>query len=337
MALANIKQAQISEGIDLSEDRLADLLNSPGTLTAPDFASEGNHKPRLSDHDVDLSDQNDFRVHSDGEIEELLTPEQLGIEEDEVVSDIPQMNIISINDDDYPETQDHIDFDFELERYPGAEDQEDLEDEEEADPLDNFMEHIQEKFKNVPRHTGKHILGIEKAINHLQDVSKEISEAFQSDTENKLDTDTLEKARDNALMAIDRLEERKTKLENKKFPNRKKKKKATPEEAQIIVKQAFQKLSSVGFGGGVTVTVPLFIHNLAGALINSAVSAGRDIDYEFQKMAEEQKLTTREQTELRALLEHMGQPVRMDRGYNVGEPVDMASADNLEWVQNWPS
>ena len=99
-----------------------------------------------------------------------------------------------------------------------------------------------------------------------------------------------------------------------------------------MVKKA-QKATHVG---GIIVTVPLLISSIARTCINSMVSAGKDIEDVFDKLAKKYDLTSREEMETMQLLADMGYPMRRPRGYLRDEEIDTTSVDNFDWNANYP-
>ncbi len=241
----------------------------------------------------------------------------------------------------------HKEFSFTLPHVPGGEDQTEIEEPEELeveepedkievsnDPwkwnINSFMEWLQSKINNVPRHSGRDTTGLERAIAYLETLNKEISKAVRMDIDNVLDVDSIEKARDEIHNGIERLEERLDKIKSTKYPSKNKKKKSAEEESEGLVKEA-QKAATF------QVNVSLFISHIARICINSMVSAGHDIEKVFQKLVKKYDLTKREQAEVMQLLQDMGYPVRRDRGFLLDEEIDPTSSDNFDWNANYPA
>lgn len=238
------------------------------------------------------------------------------------------------------------DVEFHLELLPGAEEDEfpaEIEVEEpekieisEPDPWDwqsrglkNFLAWLTQMSASVPRHSGRDISGVERAIAYLEMVRSTISKAVRSDLRDELDVAKIENVRDEIQNGIDRLEARKEQIEKAKRPRKKK-----GESEDLLVKNA-QKIS--GVQGRVIVTVPLLISSLARACINGSVSAGHDIEDSFKKLADKYKLNDREKTELKQLIEDMGYAVRRDRGLGLDDDFDPQSSDNVDWAANYPA
>lgn len=237
---------------------------------------------------------------------------------------------------------------FELSAVPGGEFQDDIEepseieveDEEvevEGDPwkwtVSNFLGWLQEKMSGIPRHSGRDSAGIERAIAYLEQLDREISRAVRSDLNNEIAIDAVEKARDEIHKGLDRLHDRLDKIMDAKYPKRKgNKKKNADGQNDGMIKEA----SKGAYYGKIVVTVPLLISGIARACINSMVSAGKDIEDEFQKLAKQYNLDNREEFMLYQALSDMGYPVRRPRGTELNEEVDTSSTENTGWIAQYP-
>jgi hypothetical protein len=286
---------------------------------------------------VEADDLNDLRLDLE------MMPESL--EEEDFFSDGGEISgeiNIEVGDDDVV----HKEFSFTLPHVPGGDDQTEIVEPEEIeveepeedievsnDPwkwkINSFMDWLQAKINNVPRHSGRDTTGLERAIAYLETLNREISKAVRMDIDNVLDVDSIEKAREEIHRGIERLEERLDKVKSTKYPGKNKKKKAEG-ESEGLVKEA-QKAASF------TINVPLFISHIARVCINSMVSAGHDIEQSFKKLAKKYDLSKREQVEVMQLLQDMGYPVRRDRGFALDEDIDTTSSDNFDWAANYPA
>ncbi|HVI40982.1 MAG TPA: hypothetical protein VM577_10000 [Anaerovoracaceae bacterium] len=238
-------------------------------------------------------------------------------------------------------------FSFTLPKVPGGDDQDDIDEPAEIiveepkevevsdDPrrwtVASFMTWLHNMMNNIPRHTGRDVVGCERAIAHLEYLKRECSKAARSDLRGELNIDLLEKARDSIEDGIESLQDRIEKIEASKRPGKKKKKAAEYDE-QGFVKEAGQPRVY-----GVTITVPLLISSLARSCINGMVSAGHDIEDIYTKLAKEYELTKREKLELIQLLSDMNYPLRRDLGMPLDKPIDYTSTDNVNWAANYPA
>jgi hypothetical protein len=236
-------------------------------------------------------------------------------------------------------------FSFELPLVPGGEYQEDIEpaeieveEDEEIEIVDDprawqissFLDWLSGRMRAVPPHSGRDSVGIERAMAYLEAIDREISKAVRADINGEIDISEVEKARDELYKGLENLQARLEKIQTNKHPKKKRKKKA--DENSDIVKAA-QKATHVG---GIVVTVPLLISSIARTCVNSMVSAGKDIEDVFDKLAEKYELTPREEMETMQLLADMGYYMRRPRGYKRDEEIDFTSPDNFDWMQNFP-
>jgi hypothetical protein len=231
---------------------------------------------------------------------------------------------------------------FDLPSIPGADNQDPFDiqvDEEEdvqvteEDPmkwtLATFPKFLMKMLSAVPRHSGRDIVGVERAIAYMQFLEKEISKAVKMDIHGALPIDELERAKENIFEGVERLQDRLEKLMKSKYPKRKgpgTKKKS--EEDPSLVKNAK--------AGKFIVSVPLFISAVARTCINSMVSAGKDIEDCFEQISKEYELTKREQAEVMQLLADMNFPMRRPRMTPLDKEIDTTSTDNLDYMSNYP-
>lgn len=239
---------------------------------------------------------------------------------------------------------------FVLHNIPGAPEAEDViideneededEEEEEAneeEPItkwkwghDSFIPWLQDMIKNIPQHNGYDTTGLEKAISYFEALDREITKAMRTDYDNLINSAHAEKAREQIESGLERLIDRLDKVKTTKYKRHaKKNSKAWHEQYGIVKEAGTPKIL------GITVTVPLFIARLARVCINGMVSAGHDLEDMFEKLSKEYNLDKRERAELSQLIEDMGYPMRQDRGYPVGEPVDQTRSDNFDWSASY--
>jgi len=248
--------------------------------------------------------------------------------------------VLEIHDTD----QDDDSFEFSLGNIPGAEQDEFVEIEEpqaakekeiELDPwgwddigLDKFFDWLQDRFNKIPKHNGKSISGVERAIKYLEKLEDCISDAMQDDLDGIIDVDKIEEIRDQIDDGIARLEDRLDKLNGSKKSKKTKKTKKTAEvSGNAIVKEA-NKSTKID---GIVITVPLLISRIARTCINALVSAGKDIDDVIEEQVNKYKLSMREQAELYQLLFDMGYPARRNAEFE-NEDFDIESEDNEEYA-----
>ncbi|MFA5759542.1 MAG: hypothetical protein WC942_09340, partial [Clostridia bacterium] len=172
--------------------------------------------------------------------------------------------------------------------------------------------------------------GLEKAISYFEALDREITKAMRTDFKNEIDSAQAERAREQIETGLERLIDRLDGVKKKKYKRYAKKSKSWAENTGLV-KEA-QKTTNIT---GITITVPLLISRIARVCINGMVSAGHDIEDMFEKQVKEYSLDKREQAELAQLLADMGYPMFQDRGYPVGEPVQISRNDNFDWNANY--
>lgn len=236
---------------------------------------------------------------------------------------------------------------FVLPPLPGSTDQSDfispeieVDDEEEVvvedDPwkweLSSFMEWLSKMMQGVPTHSGYDSTGLERAISYLECLDKEISKAVRMDLKNEIAIESVEKARDEIHKGLERLYERHDKVMESKYPKKKKKKKRKKksESSDELIKEA-NKSTRIN---GITVTVPLIVSHVARICVNSMVSAGKDIEDTFDKLAQKYNFTERDKAETVQLLSDMGYAMR-GRTYYGDEEFDASSVDNPDFIAQY--
>jgi hypothetical protein len=185
---------------------------------------------------------------------------------------------------------------------------------------------VHERLNNLPRHSGRETTGIERTMAAMKRINQEISKAIANDYNGEVDIARLEEARREIFDGIHRLEEAKEKIESQNY----KRKKAVV-EGDGLVKEGKQDRI-----GGIIITVPILISRIAKTLINSTVSAGKDIEKSFDAQVKEWNLDKREQAELMELLEQMGYAApRRDRGWPRDHKADYTSENNFDFQPNY--
>jgi ElaB/YqjD/DUF883 family membrane-anchored ribosome-binding protein len=271
-----------------------------------------------------------------------MIDEDLSVDENES-KDEPKGEVVMLVSEDEPKHDEELT--FELPEVPGGDSQDPLELTVEEEPeqievtnldpwswkengINKFPAWLKEKMDNPPRHDGVSTSGIERCISYFQKLNSIISQAVRTDIDGVLNVSSIEKAREQIHKAIDRLEERLDRVNSNKF---KKKKKADFEGDDGFVKEA-QK--AAGVNGGITITVPLLISHIARVCINSVVSAGKDLEDTFKKLATKYKLTDRERAETIQLLQDMNFPIK-HREVDFDKDFDASSEENPDYIANY--
>jgi hypothetical protein len=186
---------------------------------------------------------------------------------------------------------------------------------------------VQDRLRNIPRHSGRETAGIERVISYMRRLNAEMSKMAANDFDGKINIGKFEEARREIYSAIDRLEKAKEQLEQQNY---KKKKGDLTQEG--LVKEAKQDRI-----GGIIITVPLLISSIARTAINSMISAGKDIEITTNTLIKKYNLNDREQMELLQLLSDMGYAIQKPRGDKLDEKFDRSSVDNNDYIAQYYS
>ena len=197
-----------------------------------------------------------------------------------------------------------------------------------AKGAEGFIPWIKDRLDNIPKHSGQDTAGIERAIAYMEKLDGEISKAMRMDIDGELDANKVEGVRSEIDKGLEALNDRADKIKKMK----KSKKKKTAEDYNDSFIKSAQKISGVQ---GTYISVPLQSSMIARIIINGVVSAGKNVEDLFDKLASKFDLTKREQAEVAWVLFDMGYPLRMDRGYMLDEEVDTTSEDNFDWAPNY--
>jgi len=256
-------------------------------------------------------------VEVDGDIEVTEEPDQIVFVLDKIPGAPNAEDIVVQDSDDTDEEYDSVEVDVDDKNIWKWE-------------TSSFLEWLQKMFDNIPNHSGYDTTGLEKAISYFEALDREITKAMRTDFKNEIDSAQAERAREQIETGLERLIDRLDGVKKKKYKRYAKKSKSWAENTGLV-KEA-QKTTNIT---GITITVPLLISRIARVCINGMVSAGHDIEDMFEKQVKEYSLDKREQAELAQLLADMGYPMFQDRGYPVGEPVQISRNDNFDWNANY--
>jgi hypothetical protein len=190
--------------------------------------------------------------------------------------------------------------------------------------MSKFLDWVQDRFHNIPKHSGQDLTGLDRAISYCERLVSEIRRAVKGDFKREIDTSKADEALSELHKAIERLEERSNKVETRKF------KKSKKSDARFsLVKNAETSIT-----GHAVIMVPYLISNVARACIDATVSGGRDIEECFEKLASEYKLDKREKSQVVQLIKDMGYPMMLDR-LNTGKDLKPAEDGVKEYNQQY--
>lgn len=237
-----------------------------------------------------------------------------------------------------------------------------------------FLDYGRKYLENIPSHSGQTTVGCERAIAYIKRFIKEVSRAVQSDVHNKIDEEECEKLLDTGYEYIAKLEDALDKLISKKTERFKKK--SAVKIANEVVSRINDGVSikyyiSVDDGEGeellpVTLAEPSdeqvqifalgdadgltkeagtakiylfedpFLHAITRLLINSQVSAGRDIDSVYDTLKDKYAFTPREELSIQELLLQKGFPIFKDLG-RIGEEYDPSDDKGIDFGTTYPA
>lgn len=260
-----------------------------------------------------------------------------------------------------------------LEMIPGADLAMPVKEERETDwehdgDHSKFMIYLPQKLSKIPHHSGETTVGCEKAIAYLRKLDKEISKAVQSDEDGVIDEHEAEKIRDQIMDYIDKLEDGHSSLMQKKTKKKHAAKISKTIVARINDGEDIQYFMSADRGDGeellqVTLSEPNetqvlafvsgegqitkeagtakvvmfedpFLHSITRILINSHVSAGRNIEEVYGTLKKKYAFTPREELSIHELLLQKGFPMNKDLG-TLGDEVNPFDGSGVESNTNY--
>lgn len=217
-----------------------------------------------------------------------------------------------------------------------------------------FLDWLKDEMSNLPSHSGQTTVGCERAIAKLQYLNSELSKAIRSDESNLIDEVEAEDLRDQIYDSIDKLEDAKDKIMDKKL-NRKRSSLRIGKEvvarlndgqsiqyfislassdgsnetlfevqlveptneqvAKFVQNENFTK--EAGYGSLSLVEDP-FLHSITRLLITSHVTNGKDMNEVYAELKDKYTFTPREELSIHELLHQKGFPLIKDLG-RVGE------------------
>jgi len=236
----------------------------------------------------------------------------------------------------------------------------------------HFVIYMKNRLTNLPRHSGHTTVGCERAISYLKSLDKEISKAIQGDKDNTIDEEEAEGLREQIHDFVAKLEGRHGELSNKR--SERYRKEASVKVAQEVVARIKDGIDiqyyievDNGYDGPQMLPVSLaepspeqvqrfasgdasftkeaqtarivlfedpFLHAITRILINSSVSAGRNIEHVYDKLKKKYAFTPREELSIQNLLMEKGMPVFKDFG-RMGEDSDPSDGEGVEFQTNY--
>jgi hypothetical protein len=194
--------------------------------------------------------------------------------------------------------------------------------EHDKDPK-HFMAYISKAYPaGIPKHDGTSTLGCERAIHHLKDINKQISEALRMDTEDLLDLKQLENIRIGIIDDIDTLNNHMNYLKEQ----RRKKKKAFDESLEIVKEASTATIQLV---------MTPFERAISGIITNAVISAGKPFEDVYEFLKEKYSLNEREELAIFQILKDMGHPIFKDRGTLGKSKEKDGKGQSVEFIKNY--
>lgn len=299
----------------------------------------------------ELNVANEFYVDED----DLQMPEnlELMVSEDEIPA--PQVIVVEEDHKQGPEIGEYV---------PGSntlmvsEEEEEVQEAKDTDweqdqDHSKFLDYFDTKVKNIPRHSGQTVLGCERAIAFLKSVLNELSKALRSDLEAKIDEQAAEDRYRDSQGMIERLEQQVKKLKgagktaemdvrliseghcgtcNSTAPMWHD---STEEKVVCLHCEASDgKLQKVATTPRINVYVSPFERAVVGIMVNSVVSAGKNIEETYDMLKNKYNFTPREELAIQQLVADYGYPVYKDRA-RLNESSDPAAGTGVDWATNY--
>lgn len=220
-----------------------------------------------------------------------------------------------------------------------------------------FVQYLKDKIQKVPRHTGKTVPGCERALSYLKSLDNEISKAMRSDLDGKIDEAEIDGLRKKISDDCERLEKHIEKLRGTL-------KKGDVEVRMVSTGQCEQceavtplwhdtandrmvclhcnadtasgsdEIKKEAGTPILNVYLTAFERAIVGTIINSAVSAGNNIEETYHLLKNKYNFTPREELAIQQLIADYGYPIYKDRG-RLNEESDPAAGDGVDWVTNY--
>ena len=216
-----------------------------------------------------------------------------------------------------------------------------------------FLDHMEKELKNIPYHTGKTMLGCERAINFLKQKQSEITKAIREDLKGEIDESQADRLYSKIEKDIDKLERHKSTLTKKaaievnmfseaiceKCNTNSPMWHNVPEDKLVCMacdaEKAPEKVLTKEAGTPkLNVYVSAFERAVVGILINGAVSSGKNIEELYNHLKNKYNFNPREELAIQQLVEDHGYPVFKDRGL-INEDSNPQSENGMDWMPNY--
>jgi len=218
-----------------------------------------------------------------------------------------------------------------------------------------FLGHFDTKVKHIPRHSGNTVLGCERAIAFLKSLLNELSKALRSDLDGKIEEQAAEDRYRETQSMVSRLEQQIKKLKGSG--------KTAEMDVRLVSEGHCDKCQSTApmwhdtaservvclhceaanESAGlektantprINVYVSPFERAVVGIMVNSAVSAGKNIEETYDMLKNKYNFTPREELAIQQLVADYGYPVFKDRA-RLNESSDPSSGSGVDWQTNY--
>lgn len=273
----------------------------------------------------------DFVVDED----EASVPEMFVVEEDDQPAMVPGSEVMFVEEDERQVEEKQTDW---------ANDK---------DPK-QFVAYVKYKLTKIPKHSGETIPGCERAKAFLKSLDSEISKAMRMDLDGIIDETEIDTIRKQIEDMVDRLDKQIKKLKGTKKADLKvrlvseghcpKCDSNAPMWHDVATDTMIcmscdssaseDGLEKTAATPVINVYVSAFERAIVGTMVNSKVSAGRNIEETYERLKNKYNFTPREELAIQQLVADYGYPVYKDRGL-LNEPSDPASGDGVDWQTNY--
>lgn len=224
--------------------------------------------------------------------------------------------------------------------------------ESDKDPS-KFIMYLTDKLTKIPQHSGTKIPGCERAVAYVKDLENQSSKAMRADFNGDIDEEELDKLRKDMQDMVDRLENHIERLQKSAGQQRVKfisegfcktcdsqapmwtnASTDKPECVNCDSQDSDGDIQKVAGTPAVNVYMTPFERAIVSTLINSTVSAGRNMEETYGKLKNKYNFTPREELSFQQLVADHGYPVLKDRGL-INEPSDPSSGDGIDHMTNY--
>ena len=238
----------------------------------------------------------------------------------------------------------------------------------------DFVRHYNDRLNKLPAHSGTTTVGCERTMAYLKELLSDLSHAVRTDMKCELDEMEIEALRDRTSEMIDQLQEAHASLSESKSKKKNKKAyvrvdktvvarigdgesisyyvkvaqgdqeellqvklaEPTDEQVQMFVNgEAQAGLTKEAGTAKVMLVEDPFLHAITRILINSHVSAGRNIEEVYAELKNKYKLDDREELSVQELLLQKGLPIYKDFGRTGEEGGNLFDQKGTEWGQGF--